>query len=168
MSMNARPPKIHLRCALRPDPAPVPPPPPQAGLRPMTRSDIDRLGSLLFAAYRGTVDDEGETEAEAVAVVRSTFDGEYGAMIPEASLLLEDAGELVSASFVTLWRGGPLLAFAVTHPDRQGQGLSRLCTRAAMQALARAGHTELHLFVTETNAPARALYERLGFETVPA
>ena len=160
--MNARPPKIHMRCALRLDPS-LPP----AGLRSMTRADIDRLGRLFSAAYRGTVDDEGETEAEAVAVVRSAFDGEYGAMIPEASLLLEDAGEPVSASLVTLWRDRPRLACAVTHPGRKGQGLSRHCTRAAMQALARAGHTELHLFVTETNAPARALYERLGFEPLP-
>jgi ribosomal protein S18 acetylase RimI-like enzyme len=37
-----------------------------------------------------------------------------------------------------------------------------------MQALARAGHSELDLFVTETNAPALALYQHLGFSRAGA
>lgn len=54
-------------------------------------------------------------------------------------------------------------ALAVTRPGFKGQGLSRRCTGAAMQALARARHAKLALFVTDTNDPVLALYARLGF-----
>jgi ribosomal protein S18 acetylase RimI-like enzyme len=161
--MTAPAPRLHLRCALD-----AGPPVERVGLRPMVRSDAPALGRLFYAAYLGSVDYEGESEADALAVVTGTFDGEYGAWIAPASMLLEEAGQPVSASVVTTWQGRPLLAFAVTHPARKNEGLSRTCTTAAMQALARAGHRELYLFVTGTNAPACALYRRLGFLPVHA
>lgn len=156
--MTARPLKLHLRCALVPTletPAP--------GIRPMTRSDIPALGKLFYLAYLGTVDYEGESEQEATSTVTAAFDGEFGPFVPEASMVFDQYGRLLSASFVTRWQGRPLLAFAVTAPGSQGQGLSRRCTGAAMQVLAAAGSRELDLFVTQTNVPALALYRRLGF-----
>lgn len=161
--MTAPAPRMHLRCTLD-----AGPPVERAGLRPMARSDASALGRLFHAAYLGTVDDEGESEDDAIAVVTGAFDGEYGEWIAPASMLLEEAGQPVSASLVTRWKGRPLLAFAVTHPDRKNEGLSRICATAAMQALAQAGYLELDLFVTEANAPARALYRRLGFRPVDA
>jgi ribosomal protein S18 acetylase RimI-like enzyme len=150
--------RLHLRCALAVQAgSPVP------GVRTMSATDIPALGTLLHAAYQGTVDDEGESEAEAVTLVADTFGGKFGPLLADASLVLEIDGQLVSAAFITIWNDRPLLAFAVTRPDRKGQGFSGACTSAAMQALARAGHRALDLFVTETNAPARALYARLGF-----
>ena len=150
--------RLHLRCPLY-----AMPPVERAGLRPMVRSDAPALGRLFYAAYLGTVDYEGESEDDAIAVVTDAFDGEYGEWIASASMLLEEAGQPVSASVVTIWHDRPLLAFAVTHPDRKNEGLSRICTTAAMQALALAGYPELDLFVTHANAPARVLYRRLGF-----
>lgn len=129
----------------------------------MVPEDLEALGALFHAAYVGTVDYEGESPEEAVAAVAATFDGEFGTFVPEASRVVDRAGQLLSASFITLWQGRPLLAFAVTRPGFKGLGLSRRCTGAAMHALALAGHAELDLFVTDTNAPALALYARLGF-----
>ncbi len=134
----------------------------------MLRVDAPVLGRLFHAAYLGTVDYEGESVDDAIAVVTGAFEGEYGEMIAPASMLLEEAGQPVSASVVTTWQGRPLLAFAVTHPDRKNEGLSRICTTSAMQVLALAGYRELDLFVTQANAPARALYRRLGFLPVHA
>jgi ribosomal protein S18 acetylase RimI-like enzyme len=161
--MTAPAPRLHLRCTL--DAAA---PAEHSRLRPMVPSDAPALGRLFHAAYLGTVDYEGESVDDAIAVVTGAFDGEYGEWIAPASMLLEEAGQPVSASVVTTWQGRPLLAFAVTHPDRKNHGLSRICTTAAMQALARAGYRELDLFVTEANAPARTLYRRLGFLPVGA
>ncbi|MCC7218933.1 MAG: GNAT family N-acetyltransferase [Burkholderiales bacterium] len=138
------------------------------GLRRLTRADIEALGRLFYAAYDGTVDYEGETEPEAVAVVRAAFDGDYGAFVEDASMGIERDRQLVSASLVTMWNGKPLLAFAVTAPEWKGRGLSRQCVAAAMQTLAAAGQPELHLFVTASNLPALAVYKQLGFANAGA
>jgi len=152
------PAKLHLRCPLvaHGDAA-------YADVRPMARADSLRLGELFYAAYVGTVDYEGESREDAAAAVEATFDGEYGEFMPSASMLAESAARIISASFVTKWQGQPLLAFAVTDPEHKGRGYSRRCTSAAMQALARSGYRELHLFVSATNTPALALYRKLGF-----
>lgn len=134
----------------------------------MCPNDLDELGRLFHAAYVGTVDYEGESEADARAAVAATFDGEFGAFVSLASVVIEFEGRLASAAFVTLWEGRPLLAFTVTRPEFKGRGLARLCVAASMQALAAGGRRELDLFVTETNTPARALYERLGFRAASA
>ena len=155
--------KIHMRCALK-----------ELGdidsidIRPMVRADTQRLGALFYSAYVGTVDYEGETPTEAVGAVEATFSGEFGEFIDGASMVLEREGQHLSASFMTLWQDRPLLAFAVTDPAHKGRGLSRRCTSAAMNALARLGYPELDLFVTETNEPAIALYRSLGFVQVGA
>ena len=132
----------------------------------MAREDAVALGRLFLDAYVGTIDYEGETEADAAGVVQSTFDGEFGEFVRHASMVVEEGGELVSASFVTLWKGAPLLAFSVTAPPHKGRGLAGLCIRASMRALEGAGYSELHLFVTPGNDPALSAYNRLGFTPV--
>ena len=103
------------------------------------RTPEECIATMRNAAYDGTVDYEGETEPEAVAVVRAAFDGDYGAFVEDASMGIERDRQLVSASLVTMWNGKPLLAFAVTAPEWKGRGLSRQCVAAAMQTLAAAG-----------------------------
>jgi predicted GNAT family acetyltransferase len=160
-TVSPAPPKLQMRCELPVSAGPVP-----VGIRPMRRDDLDALGTLFYTAYRGTVDDEGESPEEARGVVQAAFDGEFGPFVPDASMVVESGGALLSAAFVTEWQGLPLLAFTVTRPESKGQGHARRCTAASMQALAAAGHRELRLFVTETNVPARVVYERLGFVLV--
>ena len=92
-----------------------------------------------------------------------TFEGAYGAFVPFASSVVERDGELVAATLVTRWEDRPFVAYAVTHPDHQRQGLARAGMLHAMDTLRRAGEVELRLCVTLANAPARTLYERLGF-----
>jgi ribosomal protein S18 acetylase RimI-like enzyme len=157
--------KLHMTRALADARTHDDPPP---GLRTMTRADIPALGRLFYAAYLGTVDYEGESEADAEDVARATFDGEFGDFVEDASFVVERDGDIVSASFITTWQAEPLLAFAVTAPPWKGRRLAQHCTSAAMRALAARGDRTLHLFVTATNAPARALYERMGFAIAPA
>lgn len=48
-------------------------------------------------------------------------------------------------------------------PRAQGRGLGRLLTLAGLHHLVEGGSTDVLLYVESDNAPARAVYERLGF-----
>lgn len=147
-----------MRAPLAGTPAPA-----VAGLRAPIAVDVAELGALLFAAYRGTVDDEGESEAAARAEIEKTYAGEYGAFVPGCSRVVERDGRLVSATLITRWQGRPFVAFSVTDPACKRTGLARACMVAAMQCLRAAGETELRLVVTLANTPALSLYNSLGF-----
>lgn len=131
--------------------------------REIVSADQDGLADLMHVAYRGTPDDEGETLEEAHAEIRRTFDGQYGALIPHASMVCEVDGALRGACMVTHWRGAPLIAFAMTHPDAKRQGVAASLIVRALHALAESGYREVNLAVTDANEPARRLYEALGF-----
>jgi GNAT superfamily N-acetyltransferase len=128
------------------------------------------LGRLIFDAYHGTIDDEGETPEEAVGVVEQLFGGEFGALMAEAStLVFTPSGGLIAATLITYHRvptgqfEGPFLAFSLTDPAWQRRGLARAGLTRAMQTLALgAGHHEIALVVTQGN-PAEQLYAALGF-----
>ena len=120
----------------------------------------------MLAAYRGTVDDEGETESYAIDEVERTIEGYYGPFVPEASLVVEQEGRIVGATLVCLFESRPCLAHVVVHPDAQRRGMAASLIVASGNALLGAGHTELDLYVTEANEPAAALYRKLGFEQV--
>lgn len=134
-----------------------------SGLRAPVGADMPALGSLLYHAYRDTVDYEGEDEPMALAEVRKTFTGEYGAFVPECSRVVDRDGVLVSATLVTRWQERPFIAHTMTLPQHTRSGLARACMVAAMQCLRATGEAELRLVVTLANTAARSLYESLGF-----
>jgi hypothetical protein len=64
----------------------------------------------MLEAYRGTLDEHGETLDDAQAEVRRTFSAGHGHMLWDASFVIEaDRGPtaLASASVITLWQGHP-------------------------------------------------------------
>lgn len=140
------------------------PPPELPGARRLD-PDTDRpaVARLFLAAYRGTVDDEGETEDDALAAVDALLAGEFGAFDSEASEVVERDGVLAAATLLTTFDGGPFVAFSMTDPAFQRQGLARAGLQRAMTVLAARGETSLDLVVTAANDRAVALYERLGF-----
>jgi GNAT superfamily N-acetyltransferase len=147
--------------------ADVPAPPGPVASRPVRDGDGTALGLLAYAAYRGSVDDNGEAEAWHVADLTAALVGEYGRFMEPVSRAVPDDDRLAAAVIFTWWDELPLLAFCLTHPDHRGRGLAtRLITHAARE-LEADGHDAMHLAVTATN-PARALYERLGFRGEPA
>lgn len=141
--------------------------PTEPDCRNVVEEDAPALGALMLAAYRDTVDYEGETLTDAVAEVRKTLAGGYGPFLSNCSFLAERAGGPVAACLVTLGDDGrtPLLAFSITHPGFQRQGLAGRLIGNAAKALIERGFTELALVVTGTNEPARRLYEKLGFRS---
>lgn len=134
--------------------------------RTVERSDAPALGELMVAAYRGTVDDEGETREDAVAEVEQVLDGSYGPFVFDASFVVEGDDGLVGASLVAVWESHPLLLYLVVRPESKRRGIGSALLLQTGTALAAAGHPELDLFVTETNEPAVALYRKLGFRVV--
>jgi ribosomal protein S18 acetylase RimI-like enzyme len=134
--------------------------------RPIGTDDAPALGTLMLAAYRGTVDDEGESEADAIAEVKRTLAGEYGPLLPDCSFVVDDRGRIVGASMVTLFQSDPFLTFLVVHPDMKRRGIGTSLFTASGNALLAAGYSEVDLFVTEGNVPAVNLYRKLGFQVV--
>lgn len=126
-------------------------------------SDTPAVGALMIAAYQGTVDDEGETESDAVGEVERVVAGEYGPFLADRSFVVEDQARIVGASLVSLWEGHPLLAYTIVHPELKRRGIGTLLMAETGNALLSAGYSELELFVTEANEPALRLYRKLGF-----
>ena len=58
-----------------------------------------------------------------------------------------------TAELVSMW----------VHPQARGQGVGRALVETILQWAHHEGHNFVHLWVTETNDPARCLYERCGF-----
>jgi GNAT superfamily N-acetyltransferase len=147
-----------MRVALRPlEDAPV------HGLRAPAEADVPALGRLLYCAYLGTVDFEEETIEQATEEVRKTFRGDYGPFDPGCSTVCERAGDMLCATLVTHWQARPFVAFTMTDASAKRQGLARACMIRSMNRLLAAGEHELRLVVTLANAPARSLYDSLGF-----
>jgi ribosomal protein S18 acetylase RimI-like enzyme len=155
------PPRRRLRLTLTPQAAEGPWP-----IRELRPEDAEVLGALMYQAYRGTVDDEGETLEQSVEEARGALGGKYGELLTRSSFVIEADSKPVSVTLVTLWEGRPLLAFLLTHPDHQGQGMGTYLVRRTIAALLDQGFGEVDLFVTRANEPAVRIYERLGFQDV--
>jgi ribosomal protein S18 acetylase RimI-like enzyme len=132
-------------------------------VRAPTSADAPAIADLMLAAYRGTIDDDGETPEETLALVRQMFAGEFGAMLWNISEVTERDGRLAAATMCTVWEGRPFVAFMVTAPEYKGQGLARAGLTRAINRLAAAGDPLLRLVVTHGNTPAERLYASLGF-----
>jgi RimJ/RimL family protein N-acetyltransferase len=132
-------------------------------MRSPVEDDVGALARLMRAAYHGTIDDEGETEADALAEVRKTFAGHYGAFVPDCSKVVERGGEILHATLVTRWEDRPFIAFSMTDPRAKRSGLARAALVGAMDDLRAGQEHELRLVVTLANLPAFTLYESLGF-----
>ncbi len=128
---------------------------------PLAQADLVALGDLAYEAYRGSVDDRGETRAWHLAEMEATWAGRYGPVQP-ASLVVTADHRLVAAVVITSWNSHPLLAFALTHPTMRGRGVASGLIRRSAARLLGAGADELRLAVTATS-PAVRLYRRLGF-----
>jgi ribosomal protein S18 acetylase RimI-like enzyme len=128
--------------------------------------DVHGLGALMLAAYRGSVDDEGESEADAVAEVERTIGGGYGPLLGDASFMVEEGDRIVGASMTTLFESDPFLTYLVVDPEMQRRGIGTFLVAASGNALLSAEYARLDLFVTESNEPAVNLYRKLGFRVV--
>ena len=124
-----------------------------ADLRPATIDDVEGIRALHdteFPATYATADQlvAGQQDGTRVTVVA---DDGAGGIAAYASGHVQDDGE-------------GCLDFVVVHPDRHGNGLGRRAIASvARDLLPRSPLGRMALTVQDHRAPARGLYERLGF-----
>ena len=149
------------------------PVPPNGTLTVRTWTDGDLIAGvrLLGRAYDGVAGSacfapEGRLD-EWVRYVRQLVEGgSCGVFLPEASFVAEDAVSGRPAGLVLSTRiaddTAHIAQIAVERVAR-GLGLGERLVAAARTAALQAGCERLTLMVDEDNAPARALYARVGF-----
>jgi ribosomal protein S18 acetylase RimI-like enzyme len=138
--------------------------------RPAHPDDAARLAALFHTAYRGTLDDDGETLADWRALMGQFVSGVFGQPMWSVSEVRRDdsgpAGSeagLCGATLLTLWHAQPLVTFVATEPSWRRQGLARAGLTRAINRLAAGDEPFVRLVATEGNRPALALYDSLGF-----
>ncbi len=129
-----------------------------------TADDCQALGSLMFDAYRGTLDERHKSAAEAVAHIERYFAGDFGTPLLDCSYVAFETGRAISAVLVSLDEGDPLLPQVFTTPSHQNRGLARALIQLSINALEAKSETVVALVVTVGNEPAEHLYEAMGFE----
>lgn len=129
-------------------------------------ADLSQLANLLFIAFKHSIDEEQVDIDHPETEITNLFAGEYGSFLAPCSRVVEIGKEIVSATLITLWQDKPLLAFIMTCPTYQQQGLARQCLIHSMNALVHSGYHDLDLVVSAQNRQAVTLYRSLGFSPI--
>jgi ribosomal protein S18 acetylase RimI-like enzyme len=141
---------------------------PEARARPARTGDRDALARLHERAYAGRFDrylflSDPDPGRDAEIVIRDVFEGRWGEFLPDASFVVEDGPGLGAACLVVRAPNGALIADVMVDPAVQGRGWGRAVLSTGVRALRADPGTTISLNVTEGNARAMRLYERLGF-----
>jgi ribosomal protein S18 acetylase RimI-like enzyme len=128
---------------------------------------FDQLTDLDWRTYRGTPDEsllsgtpEGNRE-----LLENAVAGLFGQYLDDASPAARNPdGGLVGFAVACQesLKSGILLDLAV-DPGYRRRGLGEALVLRTLRALLAMGYPKAHLWVTEGNQPARALYEKVGF-----
>jgi GNAT superfamily N-acetyltransferase len=134
-------------------------------VRTTTLADWQALRDIRLQALRDAPDAFGSTYAresafgESVWHQRATRDGSFLAFIPEAS----SSGAAGLAGGFREAAGVVELVSMFVRPQARGRGVGEALIGAVVGWARARNATSVHLWVTETNKPARRLYERCGF-----
>jgi GNAT superfamily N-acetyltransferase len=131
-------------------------------------ADAPALAALFHAAYRGSLDDDGESLADWQARLTQFLRGDFGQPMWSVSEVRPDPssngqGTLQAATLVSLCQTQPLVVFVATAPGLRRQGLARASLTRSINRLAAGDEAFVRLVLTEGNVAATGLYESLGF-----
>jgi ribosomal protein S18 acetylase RimI-like enzyme len=135
---------------------------------PWRAEDVGSTAQLLERAYASTASGHfapARTSDEWVGYVRNLggFDA-CGRLHPSATRVLRMAGHVKAVLLATtIARHTAHIAQLAVDDDLRRRGIATALIGDACAAAASAGATMMTLLVDASNAPARALYERLGF-----
>ncbi|HST83740.1 MAG TPA: GNAT family N-acetyltransferase [Kineosporiaceae bacterium] len=133
----------------------------------------DREAGALFDAWHAAYSDPenpdrhlGSNDELLAERLIPLLSGTEGPVLPWSRLVV-DPDDRVVAGVIAIENGalGPWLADVFRSPGPNYAGLGEALLRRVLAAAARADVREVGLSVTDGN-PARAVYQRLGFETV--
>lgn len=119
----------------------------------------DELAAVLLAAYRGTIDDEGETEVEA----REAIDFYLTRIDRDASVVAVDGDAIVAFAFSLAVSDLAYVDPVVVLPDHKRTGLGRACVTRVLRRLR---VDEVGATITDGNVASERLFASLGFERV--
>lgn len=131
--------------------------------------DLEELARLMLDAFKGTIDDDGETHEDALNEVRAYFAGERGGpQRADCSKVYEIRKKIISACLVAEWKEQqvPIIAWIMTGSEMKRQGLARSLLIATLHSLRDLEYAEVQASITDGNTPAEQLFTQLGFERV--
>lgn len=97
----------------------------------MVGTDRDELAALMLDAYRGTIDDEGESIDDALGAV----DHYVTVMEQDHSLVVTEGDRVVSMAFVVVVDGVHYVDPIVVAADRKRSGVGRDAVRILLDSL---------------------------------
>ena len=131
-------------------------------VRATTTTDWQALREIRLQALRDAPYAFASTQAREAAFAedewhrRATRDGSFLAFLPEVSPAGLGGGYLAAPDTVEL-------ISMFVRPQARGRGVGEAIIEAVAGWAVQRGAATMHLWVTETNKPARLLYERCGF-----
>lgn len=130
---------------------------PAAGERTPLDSDRHRLATLMLEAYRGTIDDEGESLEDAVAAV------DHYLAVAEREHSYVSGEPAFAFAFVVVVNDLHYIDPVVVAPDRKREGLGRAMVARCLRSLGTAGLSEVGATITDGNVASERLFLGLGF-----
>lgn len=130
------------------------------------------MGALHYAAYQPPARLASEQAAQ--DDIQAALDGEYGDLLPEASLAVLAGNEPVAVVQTVLrapWddvQDGPFIIELFTAPAYQRRGLGLHLLQRSIQACSERAERWLGLRVESDNPPACRLYRSVGFSERPS
>jgi GNAT superfamily N-acetyltransferase len=126
--------------------------------------DRQQAAALLLDAYRGTIDDEGETDADALDAIDHYFEQ----ILWKHSYVLVDGNVLQAMAFVVELDGQHYIDPVCTRATAKGTGLGTAMVVECLHSLAASGIRVVGATITDGNVPSERLFTRLGFQRVGA
>ena len=140
------------------------------GMETMNESQPEKMdtGVKIVDASPDLLDEIAAMELRAFAVPwsKKTFEGAFAAKNVTILAALDEDGTLMGyACLLVIAPDGELMNIAVDDCFR-GRGIGSALMEAVLERAAQLGAEDVFLEVRESNAPARHLYEKYGFETL--
>jgi GNAT superfamily N-acetyltransferase len=135
-------------------------------IRRVVADEWQRWRDFRFEMFQEAPYAFGTTYAEAKARPDSDWQ-ERTALLATSDhqvlFLADEDGEWLASAGGYVEDGVPNVFGVWTRPDARGRGYADACVRSVVEWARRRGDAEIRLWVTETNDPAKRVYERLGF-----
>ena len=113
----------------------------------------------MLAAYRGTIDDEGESIDDAFDAI----DDYLGHVVRDHSFVVVDAGGApIAMSFVVVVQSRHYIDPVAVHPDTKRRGVGRDAVATSLASLAARGIIEVGATIADGNTASERLFASRG------